>query len=407
MTASPLGTVTAPAGVRRILSAPTTDLDDHHAAFGPVPRLSGKRIIAAVESAGLSGRGGAGFPTARKLRAVASGSRPVVVATATEGEPLSRKDAWLLANAPHLVLDGVVLAARAVGAGRGHVVTSSLELADAVRDAYAQRDDRIPIEVTVTSKRFVSGEESAVVSALNGGAGLPTDKLVPVYRRGVRGRPTLVNNVETLAHLALIARFGPSWFREVGTAEEPGTMLVTVSGAVRNPGLLEVPLGMSMTKVLDAAGADELSGVAAVLVGGFHGAWLPGSVLSAAELSRASLARWDATPGAGVLLALGRDECPLVRAGTIAGYLSDQSSGQCGPCVNGLPRLADALNRLARGDRPGAVPEEIAGLRRLVSGRGACSHPDGTARFIGSTMSVFYEEVAVHLAGGCSVQTSH
>ena len=232
----------------------------------------------------------------------------------------------------------------------------------------------------MAADRFVSGEESAVVSAVEGRAPLPRDKFRMVVKSGVRGRPTLVQNVETLAHLALIARHGPTWFRSRGTAEEPGTFLATVNGAVGAPGVYELPYGVPVEEALARAGGTPVP-LQALLVGGFHGAWLPPEAFGA-PLSRAGLRPWGAVPGAGVLVAL-----PL---------------GQCGPCVNGLPRLATTLHRLAHGPLHPALPAEVARLSALVERRGACNHPDGTVRFIRSSMQIFAAEVTAHLAGRCS-----
>ena len=406
MSAPPLDTgsmsVAAPVGSRRLLTAPAARLAEHLETFGRMPHHNADHIAQEIATAGLTGRGGAGFPTATKLRALA-GRKPVVVANATEGEPLSDKDALLLGYAPHLVLDGLVVAARVVGAREAYVVTAREDLAEAVEDAVAERRGLVNIQVALADDRFVSGEETAVVDLLNGGPGLPTDKLVKVYERGVGGRPTLVNNAETLAQLALVARFGAEWFRSVGTPDEPGTMLATVSGAVAEPGVFEVELGTPLDVLLQAAAAEPLQ---AVLVGGFHGAWVPAHHIGSVSLSRASLKAYDAAPGAGVVMALGRSECGLVRAAGIARYLARQSARQCGPCVNGLPRMADTLDRLARGDvRPGMV-QEVDRLQGLVRNRGACSHPDGTARFVTSTMRVFAGEVERHMEGACSAPTA-
>jgi NADH:ubiquinone oxidoreductase subunit F (NADH-binding) len=391
----------APSGVARLTSSPTGDLHEHVETFGPLPEIPGELLLRQVEASGLTGRGGGGFPTAAKLQALAGRRGAVVVANGNEGEPLSEKDAWLLSWAPHLVLDGLLLAARAVGARQTYLATSRPELAESLRDAVRVRGDRI--EVALSERRFVSGEESAVVSVVGGGPTLPRDKLVRVYERGVHGRPTLVSNVETLAHLALIARFGAGWFRSAGTEEEPGTMLVTATGAVGRPGVFEAPMGMALTALLDGMDADQPR---ALLVGGFHGAWIPGRAVERLDLSRTSLSVFGGSPGAGVVSVLGRADCGLVRSAAIAGYLARQSTGQCGPCVNGLPRMADTLDRLARGVRDRRLVAEVDRLRDLVAGRGACSHPDGTARFVGSTMKVFADEVDLHLAGGCSASAA-
>jgi len=381
------------------------DLGSHLRRHGPLPWQGGPhRLIAAVEAAGLTGRGGAGFPTWRKLNAVAAGEKPVVIANGAEGEPASAKDRTLLHRAPHLVLDGLQLAAECVGATRAYVYVPAGPAADAVRHALAQRRaarvERIGVDVVVAADRFVAGEASAVVSAVEGRAPVPRDKVRRIAESGVRGRPTLVQNVETLAHLALIARHGPAWFRSRGTAEEPGTFLATVSGAVAAPGVYELSYGVPVDEALARAGGPTVP-LQALLLGGYHGAWLPAQA-GAAPLSRAGLRPWGASPGAGILVALPADRCGLVESARIATYLGAQTAGQCGPCVNGLPRLADTLHRLAQGPVHPGLPAEVARLSSLVDGRGACKHPDGTVRFIRSSMAAFAPEIGIHLAGNCS-----
>lgn len=329
----------------------------------------------------------------------------MVVGNAAEGEPSSHKDHVLLRAAPHLVLDGLMLVARATGAKEAYVVAARSDLVSHLREVLRHRADPLAVTVVQVPDRFVSGQESAVVNAINGEPPLPGDKLVPVYREGVHRRPTLVHNVETLAHIALLARFGAEWFRSVGTHDEPGTFLATVSGAVREPNVFEVAYGTPLTQLLRWAGAAPHD-AQAVLVGGFHGAWVPGHAVATTAMSRPSLQVHNATVGAGVVVVLGRDRCGLVESAGVATYLANESAAQCGPCINGLPRMADALNRLAAGQRDPRLVDEVERLRRLVVGRGACAHPDGTARFVASTMHTFAGEVSVHLGGGCSVPTA-
>ncbi|MDT5024214.1 MAG: hypothetical protein QOE61_640 [Micromonosporaceae bacterium] len=390
-----------PPAHRRLLAAGPMDLPAHLARHGPLPRV-GAELIAAVEAAGLHGRGGAGFPTHRKLAAVAGAARgkaPVVIANGAEGEPASAKDRTLLACSPHLVLDGLQLAAAAVGARRAHIYLPEAAAAP-ISKAVAQRRgvDRVEVAVHAAPDTFISGEESAVVAAVSGRPALPRDKLLRITEAGVDGAPTLVQNVETLAHLALIARYGPSWFRLQGTPHEPGTFLATVSGPVAAPGVYEVPYGIALGDLFAAAG-DLTAPVAAVLVGGFHGGWVPAN--ADLPLSRAGLAGHGASPGAGVVLPLPAHLCGLVETAHLAGYLAGQTAGQCGPCVNGLPRLAETLDALARRSGDPRLPVEVRRLAALVTGRGACRHPDGTARLINSAMRVFAPDVSAHLAGRC------
>jgi NADH:ubiquinone oxidoreductase subunit F (NADH-binding) len=387
----------------RLLGAGAVDLSGHLATYGPPPTATGG-LVGVVEAAGLTGRGGAGFPTHRKLAAVAAaGGQPVVIANAAEGEPASAKDRTLLARSPHLVLDGLQLAAGAVGSRQAHLYLPAAAAAP-VTAALAQRRaaglDRVDVAIRVAADTFVAGEESAVVAAVSGGRAVPRDKTRRVVEAGVGGAPTLVQNVETLAQLALIARYGPAWFRAQGTAAEPGTFLATVSGSVGAPGVYELPYGAPLGELVTAAGGPTAV-VRAVLVGGYHGAWVPAN--PDLPLSRAGLAPFGATPGAGVVIVLPSTACGLVATARAATYLAGQTAGQCGPCVNGLPRLADTLAALAH-RRPyhGAdLPTEVQRLAALVTGRGACRHPDGTVRLIRSALSLFATDVTAHLSGHC------
>ncbi|HEY6396933.1 MAG TPA: SLBB domain-containing protein, partial [Solirubrobacteraceae bacterium] len=323
---------------------PMTDLESHIDVHGPLPLPGGstsERLIELVEAAGLRGHGGASFPAAKKMRAVASRrGRPIVVANGCEGEPASRKDRLLLSELPHLVLDGAAVAARAVGArqaivglpGDDEQGISTVQRAVRARKRAALCGDP-SFEVAVVEPHYLAGQESALVSALGDGPGKPSFTPPRPFERGVRGRPTLVQNVETLAHLALIARHGAAWFRELGTPSDPGSTLVTVSGAVAVPGVYEIEHGMPLDELLESAGLDDR--LAGVLVGGYFGTWLAASDVPGLQLAGENLARHGATLGAGVIVALGGSACPVAESSRIAEFFAGQSAGQCGPCVNG------------------------------------------------------------------------
>jgi NADH:ubiquinone oxidoreductase subunit F (NADH-binding) len=389
-----------PADTRRLFAAGGPSLTQHCARFGPLPALThASELIGVLDEAGLRGRGGAGFPTGRKLAAI-TGRRPVVIANGADGEPASDKDAVLLQRAPHLILDGLAAVAAALGSRETHLYAGALAL-PAIRHALQERRDAgwggPTVHLSEAPETFIAGEESAVINRIAGRAAVPVDRIVRITDSGLRGRPTLVQNVETLAHVALIARYGARWFRSIGTPAEPGTMLVTLSGTAA-PGILEVPLGIPLGDLLRDHAAPD---VRALLLGGFHGAWIPGALTAQACLSRESLSPLGATPGAGVVHVLGAAECGLRRSADIATYLAQQSAGQCGPCLNGLPALADTLTQLAyRRPQPNAV-REATRLVALVDGRGACKHPDGTARFIRSALHTFTNDLALHLRGRC------
>lgn len=372
---------------------------DHCNRYGGLPlELSGVELRGRIAASGLTGRGGAAFPTAVKLDAVVGGrTRPVVVANGAEGEPPSGKDKVLLGYTPHLVLDGAVLAARAVGARRVIVATTSAMCAR-VQQALGERHDPVAVQTAIVPDTFIAGEETALVNALNGGPALPTFVPPRPFERGVDGDPTAVLNVETLAHVALIARYGDAWFRRRGTAEEPGTALVTVSGAVRERGVYEVELGSRLSELLEHAQAD--ADAQAYLVGGLFGTWVSGEEGRAARLSNADLRRVGASLGARAIVVLPRNACGLVETARIARYLADSSAGQCGPCVHGLSAIADSLDHLVRPRR--RAPDYGLLRRRLaqVSGRGACRHPDGAVGLVASALRVFARELERHLQGG-------
>jgi NADH:ubiquinone oxidoreductase subunit F (NADH-binding) len=393
---------TGPDGRHRLLLAGVTTLDDHVRRHGALPTTGGRQIRSVVAESGLTGRGGAGFPTHRKLDAAASRRRAVVIGNGAEGEPASRKDRALLGHSPHLVLDGLQLAARAVDAHEAHLYVPSGSVA-AVCVALAARRDPLPVTVHVAPDAFVAGEESAVVSAVGGGPAIPQDKSVRVIERGLRGRPTLVQNVETLAHMALITRYGAEWFRRAGTADEPGTFLATLTGPIRTAGVYEFPYGIRVGDAIAAAGG-ATEPLQALLVGGYHGAWVPARL--DVEISRTGLAGYDASPGAGIMVPLAARSCGLVATAHVVAYLAGQRAGQCGPCVNGLPRIADTFTALAQCRSYPDLVAQVDRLSRLVVGRGACKHPDGTVRLIRSSLRMFAPEVSAHLAGWCTAATS-
>ena len=392
----------------RVLPAePVRDLRGHQERYGRT-RLRGQALIDEAERSGLTGRGGAAYPAGSKLRAVRerAGLRgAVVIANGMESEPASAKDAALLARVPHLVLDGIALAAEAVSARSAYLCVRRQSQADALAAAIAERagHDPVPVQLAMVPERYVSSAESALVRHLNGGPALPAFIPPRPFEKGVGGRPTLVSNVETLANLALISRHGASWFRAAGTASAPGTALVTVSGAVRHPGVFETSYGTPLRDVLAlAGGAESFGGVQAVLCGGYFGSWLPGSALDT-PAEPGTLQAAGASFGAGVFLALPAGGCGLAETARVVRYLAGQSAGQCGPCVNGLPAMADALEQVAFGGRGGRAQSQrwLRELCRLVEGRGACHLPDGVARLTASALRVFADDLKRHERGPC------
>ena len=375
----------------------------HLARLGP-SRLSGGALIDSLEESDLRGRGGAGFPVGRKWRSVAARPGPrVVIANGAEGEPLSFKDRLLMQARPHLVLDGAVLAADAVEAdqivlyiGREHSAA-----ADAMLRALAERPprERGRFQVSRAPVAYVSGEETAAVQFVNRGVALPMSVPPRPFEAGVRGRPTLVQNVESLATAALIARRGGAWYRS------SGTLLVTVTGAVARPGVIETRLGTPVAEVVERAGGRPGS-IQALLLGGYFGGWVAASDAWDLPLDPSGYEP-PATRWAAGWWHLSRLTAAVsTETARIVSYLGGQSARQCGPCVFGLGAIAATLRRIAMGL---SHPDDLARLDRWsaeLPGRGACRHPDGAAGLVRSALSVFADDFAHHHDHrGCTAAT--
>jgi NADH:ubiquinone oxidoreductase subunit F (NADH-binding) len=369
-------------------------LDEHAARFGRLP-AGGSELIAEVGHARLGGRGGAWFPVHRKLSSVAAarGRRHVIV-NGADSEPLSGKDTLLLQAVPHLVLDGAELVAQSVGATAIAIcvpATMRASVQRAVDDrGHRNRAKSAPtMTVFPVPPRYTAGEASALAHLVESGVALPRSRRP--HESGVSGAATAVCNAETLAQLALIARYGGEWFRS------GETMLVTLIG-VHRPGVFEVRAGAPGAAVLAAGGGPAVPWQA-VLVGGYGGQWVPADAFAAAPFSVDGLAGLGATPGAGVLAGLPVGGCGLAETARLAGWLAGQSARQCGPCFNGLPAIADDLARITF-NRDVVAKQRLAYRLDVVDGRGACGHPDGAVGLVRSALRAFGDDLIRHLKTG-------
>ncbi|WP_375489717.1 NADH-ubiquinone oxidoreductase-F iron-sulfur binding region domain-containing protein [uncultured Jatrophihabitans sp.] len=393
-TASPTEPVTWAISAPRLLAgldhATTLTLAQHLAVHGPMLGNDVDRLLAHLDGVGgIAGRGGAGFPFAAKIRALAPGRRRLVV-NGTESEPASSKDRVLLRRTPHLVLDGALATGAAIGAHSVTVAVHDERTAAVVRNALAERSDARRVRVQVIGGGFVAGEARAVARATAGGPALPPGRRDHLTDRGV-----LLANVETFAQLTVLLRIGPHRFGATGTADEPGTTLLSVGGAVARHGVVEVPLGTPLDILL--AATHPTARPQAVVLGGYHGSWL--APIGGIRLSRAGAAAAGGTLGAGVLLVVGEDTCALGELARVTTWLAGESAQQCGPCTFGLPALARDVGALAAGAPAVGAAFDHA---RTVIGRGACAHPDGAARFVTSGLHLLHDETDSHLAhGGC------
>jgi NADH:ubiquinone oxidoreductase subunit F (NADH-binding) len=374
-----------------------------HRTHWPAPDpVDADQLVERTRRAFVRGRGGAGFPFDRKLAtALESGRRRTVVVNASEGEPGSAKDSALLITAPHLVLDGAVVVAGALECPVVRVVVPAERPAveQSLRVAIEERaDDDVRFEVLKGRPTFVAGQARAVIELAEGRENLPVTSWAPEAVSGIKGRPTLLSNAETFAQVAVLTAVGVGEYVRYGLPDEPGTTLLTVAGDGQGGVVIEVPFGVRLADVLAHCGY-RVDGT--VLMGGYHGCWLPGERVRDRLVSRGDLATVGATVGAGVVLPLDPVSCPVAVTARIVEYLAAHSARRCGPCKNGLPALAEAVDRLAAGDREasGRAKELIA----VVTGRGACAHPDGTARLVRSLFTAFPDEVRAHADGVCRI----
>lgn len=399
-----------PSGNARLTShSAGTSLATHLELFGPLdvnwqPGTPDAALRDLTTRSGLRGRGGGWFPTGRKMDALVDGGSdkpPCLVANAMESEPASHSDAWLLSANPHLVFDGMQIAAQSIGARRATLAIHEGHSAESVvREALADRNaDAVPIDLAILKSHYVSSEESALAQGVGGDLAIPVYGLRP-HEYGVDGNPTMVNNAETLAHLALIARWGADWFREVGTPDAPGTALLSAGGAFVQPGVYEAPLGEASTNVVEIAGG-LVDVPIAFLIGGYGGHWVSAEEFLSTSWDPEDLRVRGLNLGAGVLWALPAENCGLIGTARIATYMAGESAGQCGPCRFGLSELADRLTQLALRRDVADNLQAVEALLPLVTRRGGCAHPDGVARLIGSAIDVFAEEIAEHAAGRC------
>jgi NADH:ubiquinone oxidoreductase subunit F (NADH-binding) len=358
-----------------------------------------------LEASGLTGRGGGAFPTSRKVSLLRSqrGHGKVVVVNAMEGEPEAHKDRTLLSTNPHLVLDGAECLATMIGAKTvavcvprdNQTVVHYLKRAIYERTLRAHKGPTF--ELHAAPWRYVAGEESALVHWLNDNESLPQYRPSKAHVLRVGRGPALIDNAETCAHVALIGRYGAAWFRELGTDSSPGSALVSLTGAVDRPKVLEVSLGTPLAAILDAGKADPQP--QALLTGGYGGTWLSGQHLDV-PYANETLGPVGAMVGTGVLVVLPRSGCGLLETKRVVDWMANESARQCGPCAFGLPALAEDLTHLLHGRPDG--PTVLARLVErcgVIEGRGACRHPDGVVRMVRSALCVFAEDIERHAQG--------
>ncbi|MFH5927107.1 NADH-ubiquinone oxidoreductase-F iron-sulfur binding region domain-containing protein [Roseomonas xinghualingensis] len=375
-------------------------------------------IIPAIEAAGLRGLGGAGFPTHRKWAAVAAQPGPGkwVVCNGNEDEPGTFKDRFLLSRTPHQVIEGALVAALAVKAANIVLYINPREAAAVrvLREAVTQWEahrlfarlataigEELHLLVVTGSGLYIGGEETAAVASVMGGFPFPTLKPPFPAETGVNGAPTLVNNVETLAHAGQILGHGPEWYRSLGLGGAPGTKLFSLSGDVLRPGLHELPMGTSLRSLVFEHGGGMLAGKAfkAVFTGGPSNTLLTAADLDV-PLDFDSLRARGSRLGTGAMIVVGEGTSILRKTAEYVTFFANNSCGQCPPCKIGTHQVSRILERIEAGaGRPDDL-RALENLTELLPGSGRCGLVDGAATVLASSLKTFRAEYEQALRPG-------
>ncbi len=402
-----------------------TDLDEYlrHDGFEALRRcvteLSPDAVIAQVETSGVRGRGGAGFPTGIKWSRVraAPGDRKYIICNGDEGDPGAFMDRMLLESFPYRIIEGVAIAARAVGAHEGFFyIRAEYPLAvRRIREALDQcvergllgdsvmgSNFRLRLSVKEGAGAFVCGEETALLASLEGKRGMP--RLRPPYPadQGLHGKPTLVNNVETYALMPWIFRNGAEAFARLGTEKSKGTKVFALAGKIVRGGLIEVPMGITLRQIVDEIGGGVAGGkeFKAVQVGGPSGGCVPAE-LADTPVDFEALTEAGAIMGSGGLVVLDESDCMVDIARYFLRFTQDQSCGKCTLCRVGTRRMLDIMDRICSGQGKKGDLEELEHLARTVSAGSICGLGKTAPNPVLSTLRYFRGEYEAHLAGRC------
>jgi NADH-quinone oxidoreductase subunit F len=375
-------------------------------------------LLDQVEAAGLRGRGGAGFPTARKWRAAraAPGRDKLIVCNADEGDPGAYMDRTLLESNPHQVIEGMLIAGVAVGAARGlFYVRAEYPLAVRIlTTAIAQAREQgflgtdilgsgmeFDIDLFQGSGAFVCGEETALIQSVEGYRGMPRHRPPYPVERGLEGRPTVINNVKTLATVPPIVEKGADWFRGIGTADSPGTAVFSVVGNVTHPGLVEIPMGATLRELIFdiCGGIPNKKQFKAVQIGGPSGGCLSADFLDT-PVDFDALTRAGAMMGSGGMVVMDEDACMVDVARYFLDFTQKESCGKCTFCRIGTRHLLDILRRLTRGEGREGDIEQLEMLSRAVKQGSLCGLGKTAPNPVLTSLAYFRDEYEAHIKEG-------
>ena len=374
-----------------------------------------EEVIEEIERSGLRGRGGAGFPTGLKweLGRKAPGTTKYIVCNADEGDPGAFMDRAVIEGDPHTVIEGMIIGAYALGANHGYVyIRAEYPLAvERLKRALAQATERgylgsnifgstfhFEIKIKLGAGAFVCGEETALIASIEGQRGTPRAKPPFPANRGLWQLPTIINNVETLANIPYIIRRGWFWYASYGTEKSKGTKVFALTGKIKNPGLIEVPMGITLGEIIEEIGGGIESGkpLKAVQTGGPSGGCIPASMLDL-SVDYESLAKVGSIVGSGGMIVLDEDDCMVSMAKYFTQFTQAESCGKCVPCRVGTKRLLETLERITSGHGRSNDLERLEKLSAGIKTTALCGLGQTAPNPILSSIKYFREEFETHI----------
>ncbi|PPD59023.1 NADH-quinone oxidoreductase subunit NuoF [Dehalogenimonas etheniformans] len=377
--------------------------------------MTSDEVISEIKKSGLRGRGGGGFATGAKWQSTreAHGETKYVICNCDEGDPGAFMDRSLMEGNPHSILEGMVIAAFAVGANQGYiyirdeypVAVKHAEKAISQAAAMGLLGKNIlssgfdfSVKINRGGGAFVCGESTALMASLEGRVGEPRAKYIHTSERGLWDQPTVLNNVETLANVPLIINNGSQWFSNIGTANSKGTKIFSLVGKVNNTGLIEVPMGISLREIIYdiGGGIPKNKKFKAVQTGGPSGGCLPESKLDM-PVDFDELTRAGSMMGSGAMIVMDEDNCMVDIARYFLSFLEGESCGKCVPCREGLKRMRQILDRIISGQGKEGDIELLEDLSETLTWGALCGLGSGAANPIMSTIRYFRDEYEVHI----------
>lgn len=400
-------------------------LDGYSALAKVLFEMSPEEVINEMEKANLRGRGGAGFPTGKKWREAFKydSDKKYIICNADEGDPGAFMDRSILEGDPHSVLEGMAIAGYAIGADQGYIyVRAEYPVAvRTLRKAIAQArecgllgknifgtDFNFDIELRLGAGAFVCGEGTALIESIEGKRGMPRVKIHRTAHKGLWGKPTIINNVETLANVPVIYQKGADWFRSIGTEKSPGTKVFALVGKVKEAGLVEVPMGMTLREIVFDIGGGVADGKAikAVQTGGPSGGCIPADLFDT-PVDFESLDKIGSIMGSGGMVVMDETDCMVDIARFFLDFTVDESCGKCVPCREGTKRMLEVLEKITSGNGEEGDIERLEALADTISSASLCGLGQTAANPVTSTLKYFRDEYIAHIrdkkcpAGSC------